>query len=544
MIHITKRKTYYSRAFLFCLITIERYDSSEGFVNMYINNKVIFNKSRSSIFVRESVIDDAASVSNKNIPEIKAVEEENSSMKENISSWPSFDKLDADIAKLAIPTIANFAIGPLIGAVDLYWVGRMGNALALAGQSAANQVFNSAFFLISYLPSVTATLVSTQKAKNSNEGVQDAVCQALFISGIFGILGTLLLLLKPETVLKSVLKNDAQAMIFAKPYLFMRSFGFLASIISNVSYSAFRGVLDTVTPLYISLSANILNCILDPILIFRYNMGVTGAAVATLTAEVVMASVFLYALLKRKMIQMNKIFSVPSWTKLSPLIKGSSSLFLRNLALNFTFLFVTRVTQSIDTTGVAAAAHSITIQVFYLGGVVLLALSAVAQILIPSQLVTKVDPHTKKVTGGVETAKITSNRMMAWGLILGTTLGAIQVAVIPLIHKLTPLPQVQKAAKIPSYIASLLQIINGLVFVGEGVMIGCSNYLQLAISTIVSTIATITALTILPNLFGLTGVWMSFGVFNFSRLIGVYLHQTRYGPLASKNIRKLQNKLN
>jgi len=365
----------------------------------------------------------------------------------------------------------------------------------------------------------------------------------LFISGIFGILGTLLLLLKPSTVLKSVLKNDSQAIIFAKPYLFMRSF-FLASVISNVSYSAFRGVLDTVTPLFISLSANILNCILDPILIFRCNMGVTGAAVATLTAEVVMASVFLYTLLKRQMIQMNKIFSVPSWSKLAPLIKGSSSLFLRNLALNFTFLFVTRVTQSIDTTGVAAAAHSIAIQVFYLGGVVLLALSAVAQILIPSQLVTKVDPHTKQITGGVETAKITSNRMMAWGLILGTTLGAIQVAVIPWIHKLTPLPQVQKAAKIPSYIASLLQIINGLVFVGEGVMIGCSNYLQLAISTIISTIATITALTILPNLFGLNGVWMSFGVFNFSRLIGVYLHQTRNGPLASKNIRKLQNKLN
>merc|ERR1712232_1504688 len=138
-------------------------------------------------------------------------------------------------------------------------VGRMGNALALAGQSAANQVF---------------------------------------ISGIFGILGTLLLLLKPSTVLKSVLKNDSQAIIFAKPYLFMRSFGFLASVISNVSYSAFRGVIDTVTPLFISLSANILNCILDPILIFRCNMGVTGAAVATLTAEVVMASVFLYTLLK------------------------------------------------------------------------------------------------------------------------------------------------------------------------------------------------------------------------------------------------------
>jgi hypothetical protein len=70
-----------------------------------------------------------------------------------LTRWPCFDALDSRLIKIALPCVLNFAINPLIGAVDLFWVNRMGNALAVAGQSAANQVFNSAFWLASFLPS-------------------------------------------------------------------------------------------------------------------------------------------------------------------------------------------------------------------------------------------------------------------------------------------------------------------------------------------------------------------------------------------------------
>jgi hypothetical protein len=68
------------------------------------------------------------------------------------SIWPQFDALDKRITKIALPCIANFAINPLIGFVDLFWVNRMGNALAVAGQAAANQVFSMAFWVVSVLP--------------------------------------------------------------------------------------------------------------------------------------------------------------------------------------------------------------------------------------------------------------------------------------------------------------------------------------------------------------------------------------------------------
>ena len=74
-----------------------------------------------------------------------------------------------------------------------------------------------------------------------------------------------------------------------------------------------------------------------------------------------------------------KLFSLPKIERLMPLLKGGAALQLRNFALNLTFLAVTRVTQSIDDTGVAAAAHAMSIQTFQIGGIVLLALSNISQ---------------------------------------------------------------------------------------------------------------------------------------------------------------------
>jgi Na+-driven multidrug efflux pump len=114
--------------------------------------------------------------------------------------WPRGDALDARLVKISLPVVANFAIGPLIGAVDLFWVNRMGDALAVAGQAAANQVFNSVFWLASFLPAVTATLISRQNAAGNEAGVQEAVGEALIVGWTLALIATAALLSFPQLV--------------------------------------------------------------------------------------------------------------------------------------------------------------------------------------------------------------------------------------------------------------------------------------------------------------------------------------------------------
>ena len=265
----------------------------------------------------------------------------------------------------------------------------------------------------------------------------------------------------------------------------------------------------------ISVISSMINCVLDPILIFGFDMGLKGNALSTLLSEVVSAITFLILLAKRDLIKVSKLFRLPSWSKLLPLIKGGFAMQLRLIAFNITFIAVARVTQAIDATGVAAAAHEMALQTFQLGGVVLMALSVVAQIVIPNEL------HSEK--GGVMAAKATSNRMMSWGLILGTLLGGLQVLVLPWIQKATPMEDVRAAARAPAILASVLQIINGLVFIGEGVMSGCGDFMYLAISTIVATIGCVAALQVFPQEHGVLGVWMGFAVVSKKTNEGIML---------------------
>jgi Na+-driven multidrug efflux pump len=130
---------------------------------------------------------------------------------------PRFDSLDRKILLISLPAILNFAINPLVGAIDLFWVGRMSSALALAGQAAANQVYSSAFWMISFLPSVTTPLIAKHYAAGDERRAQDTLRQALFLAALLGAAGSAFLLLRSDLALSAVLAEGSPALEFARP---------------------------------------------------------------------------------------------------------------------------------------------------------------------------------------------------------------------------------------------------------------------------------------------------------------------------------------
>ena len=117
----------------------------------------------------------------------------------------------------------NLLVIPLVGAVDTLWIGRMGSALALAGQGAANQCFFSAFFVIAFIPTITAPLVAKAAGGGDIAGARKRICEALFLANFLGAIGTLLLAFRPEAFLSAVLPAGAPATEYAVSYLRLRS---------------------------------------------------------------------------------------------------------------------------------------------------------------------------------------------------------------------------------------------------------------------------------------------------------------------------------
>jgi Na+-driven multidrug efflux pump len=65
-------------------------------------------------------------------------------------------------------------------------------------------------------------------------------------------------------------------MDYAVPYLRCRAAGMVPALFALTSFAAYQGLLNTVTPLRVSLTTNLLNLALNPLFIFGLGRG--GAA--------------------------------------------------------------------------------------------------------------------------------------------------------------------------------------------------------------------------------------------------------------------------
>ena len=104
-------------------------------------------------------------------------------------------------------------------------------------------------------------------------------------------------------------------------------------------------------------------------------------------------------------------------------------------------------------------------------GTILLAMSSVASVLVPNERAkakqASILTPSLPLSHSLHIAKFTADRLMWWGVVLGCFLGRIQLSSLPLLSVFSPLKEVQEQARGPAIIGAVLQIINGVVFIGK-----------------------------------------------------------------------------
>lgn len=219
----------------------------------------------------------------------------------------------------------------------------------------------------------------------------------------------------------------------------------------------------------------------------------------------------------------------PELSALLPLLRGGLSMLMRQLALNVAFVSATRMTQAMDTTGVSAAAYAITNQLYSLGLVAMLAVQATGATLVPSALAAGGEK-------GRDDARRVADRLIGWSTLLACSLAALQAFATPF---LTPcfstLPEVRAAVARPAMASALVQLTNGPLFAGEGILMGVGGFGYLAGLTAVGVCVMLGGLAISSRLgLGVASVWYSLLGFHAVQLSGVIFHHLRLGPLARR----------
>ena len=204
---------------------------------------------------------------------------------------------------LALPIILQNLITTSLGFVDTFMVGLLGQA-ELSAVTAANTPIFLVQIIIFGLLSGLAVLVSQYWGKHDTEAINRCMGIALYTGVSLAALIALALFLAPRQVMALVTDNALLIQLGA-PYLRIVGFSYVFNTASSVYVGVQRSTENPSMGLTVFTVSMVLNTFLNYVLIFgKFGapaLGITGAALATLTARAVeFAITFGYALRDRR----------------------------------------------------------------------------------------------------------------------------------------------------------------------------------------------------------------------------------------------------
>ncbi len=219
------------------------------------------------------------------------------------------------MVSMAIPTMVAQIINILYNLVDRIYIGHIPNvgasALTGVGVTLPLIVFISAFS--AFVGNGGAPLSAIWMGKGDRARAEQILGSGVFLLGIFTVLLMLVFYLFQTPLLYAFGASDA-TIGYAKSYLSWYLVGTLCVelALGLNPYIIFQGQ-STIGMLSILIGA-VLNLILDPIFIFLFGLGVTGAAIATVISQAVSAIwVVSFLLGKKATLKLRGTYLRPHW---------------------------------------------------------------------------------------------------------------------------------------------------------------------------------------------------------------------------------------
>jgi len=237
------------------------------------------------------------------------------------------------IPKMAIPTIIAFLINSIYGLADTFFVSSLGlNATAAVSvnQSLDQLIMMFGSMLALGSNAYIARLLGAGREKKASETLSTAFFTAMFFGVILLIFGVTFMtpmvrMLGATPTCEQYSIDYATYVLFAAPFM-----------VSNfVMNQCLRSEGSSTLSMIGMGFGGILNCFLDPIFIFTFDMGVAGASLATAISKVVSFAILVFPYItRRSMLHLSIRNYKPDWEMAKEVFSvGSSALFRSGLAV-------------------------------------------------------------------------------------------------------------------------------------------------------------------------------------------------------------------
>ena len=208
--------------------------------------------------------------------------------------------LNRAILLLAIPMVLEMVLESLFAIVDVFWVGRLG-ADAVATVGLTESLLSLVFAIGLGLSLSTTAMVARRIGEKDPAGAAVAGVQAIVLGlGMSIVIGLPCFIFAPN--LLRLMGASPQVVALGSGYARIALGGSGAIMMLFLNNAIFRGAGDAAIAMRLLWVSNIINLVLDPCLIFGWGpfpkLGVTGAALATLTGRSIGVGYQFYRLLR------------------------------------------------------------------------------------------------------------------------------------------------------------------------------------------------------------------------------------------------------
>ena len=240
------------------------------------------------------------------------------------------DPIGRLLLRLAVPTVTAQLVNALYNIVDRMYIGHIEGVgdLALTGLGVCFPVIMFVSALSALVGMGGGSRAVVRMGAGDPEGANAILGNCATLLVVLSVVFTILLQLVKEPMLYLFGATD-NTIGYALDYLTIYLWGTIFVEISlGLNFFITAQGFSTVGMATVLIGA-VINIVLDPILIFGFNMGVQGAALATITAQAVSAVWVVWFLLgKRTKLRLQRRFARLDWKVLSPVLALGVSPFI------------------------------------------------------------------------------------------------------------------------------------------------------------------------------------------------------------------------
>jgi MATE family multidrug resistance protein len=381
--------------------------------------------------------------------------------------------------------------------------------------SIGSMVFDALYWVFGFLRMGTAAIVAQAYGAGDDARAGQTLLQSATLALLLGV--SIILLREPIATLGLRLAGGTpEVQRWAHSYIEIRILGAPAVLLVFALSGFFRGMKDAVTPLVVTLVIHIVNVVGDVLLIYGLlglpKLGVVGAAWASLFGALAGVSVALAVLGLRYNQALRAgwhAVGLFSPRRLRRLLATQTHLFNRTLLLMAAYFVMVAVAARLGE--VPLAANAILLQLWYLSAYSIDGVALACETLVGNALGAGEAALTRRLIG----------RATLWGFAISGVYALLYLVGMRLIAgAFTRDPQVVRTVVGLTWIMVLLQPINAIAFVFDGVFIGANDTRFLSVQIAVSCLGVfIPAVLLLAGVLGLglAGLWIAMALFSMAR---------------------------